>query len=299
MKRQSATTIWILVATVTLACVGSAAAGTYVEQKVSSSQKGMNMKVQAWMEGDSGKVEFVKSDSDITPKGSYLLSNDGGETTYLINPKKKTYSPWDIDALFATLGELSKGAEGILDIDFKNLETEDLGTEPGGEMLGAEMTKKSWRTAYTMEMKVVFMERKRHIGTTIEAWLTNDVSIPTLNNIWFSVNPPTTGDPDFDRVLTAGMERIDGTPLKVVTNTTMTEKKGKRGKNNKVTMEVTALREESVDSSMFVMPEGYDEVLLFDLGAATGNADGADRTESEDTEGDPLEDLGGLFDDKE
>ncbi len=291
MQQQPAAIIGILAAILLFAGFDQATAGTYVEQKVSSSQNGMNLKVQAWMEGNSGKVEFVKSDSDTMPKGSYLLTHDGGETVYLINPKKKTYSLWDTDALFATLGAMTKDAEGIIDIDFKDAEAEDLGTEPGGQLLGIDTTKKSWRTAYTMEMKVVFMERSRRIEATTDAWLTNEDSIPTLSSTWFAVKPPTTGDPDLDFVLSESMKRVDGTPLKVVQSTKMKDKKG-RGKTSKMTMEITTLREESVDPNVFSMPEGYDEVPLFDLSEAGISA----PTNDED---DPLKDLGGLFDSKE
>ena len=58
-------------------------------------------------------------------------------------------------------------------------------------------------------------------------------------------------------------------------------------------MGTKTLREESVDPSLFTMPEGYDEVPLFDLGGAGVTADSKDKKD------DPLNDLGGLFDSKE
>lgn len=287
--KQRPETIRILAKFLLFFGVSQSIAGTYVEQKVSSSQRGMNMQVQAWMDGDSGKVEFVKSDSDVTPKDSYLLSNDGGKTVYLVNPNKKTYSLWDMDAMFVTLSELTKDAEGVIDIMFKDAEAEDLGTEPGGQILGVNTTKKTWRTAYSMEMKVVFMEKKQYADTRIEAWMTNDISLPALNSMWFAVTPPTTGNSDLDYVLTESTKRVDGTPLKVVQNTTISKKKKGRGKSEKITMEIVALREEPVDPAMFAMPVGYNEVPLIDYGGQGTTAN--DASDSND----PLKDLGGIF----
>ena len=270
---------------------GLALAGTYVEQKVSSSTRGMNLNVNAWMDGDNGKVLFAKSDSDVTPKGSYLLTHDAGETVHLINPKKKTYAKWDMDAVFATLGQVMKDAEGVVDIVFKDATAEDLGTEPGGQILGVDTIKKSWRTGYTLGMTVVFMDQHRRMETTTDAWLSQDVSIPTLGNMWFAVNPPTTGNDELDFVLTESMKRVDGTPLKVVQRTKAKDKKGK-GKTTKMTMEITELREETIAADTFAMPEDYKEVPLLDFG-------GSSNDNIEKDEADPLKNLGGLFGDKE
>jgi hypothetical protein len=247
----------------------------------------MNMKVRAWTEGMNGKVEFAKSDSSFMPSGSYLLTHDGGKIVHLVDPAKQTYSVWDMDALFATLGQVLEGAEGVVELKFKDAESEDLGTEPGGQILGIDTTKKSWRTAYTMEMKVVFMERSQRQETTTQAWLAKGVDIPTLG-IWFTVKPPTTGRPDLDLVLTESMQQIDGTPLKIVQQSKVTDKKG-RGKSTNMTMEITALREEAVADNIFVMPEGYDEVPLIDLSG------GDTAAKSQEGKGNPLKGLGGLF----
>jgi len=285
MKRQSITGRWFLAVVAWAATAGPLAAGHYLEQKVSSSDNGMNMEVRAWADGESAKVEFTRSDSEFIPSGSYLLTTDGGQTVYLVDPAARTYSVWDMDALFATLGQALEAAQGVVELDFKDVMAEDLGSESGGEMLGYDTTKKSWRTGYTMDMKVVFMKQSQRMDTTTEAWMTDAIDNSTLG-MWFTVQPPTTGNPDLDMILTQSMEQIDGTPLKVVQHTTMTDNKKKRrgGKTTTTTMEVTAFREESVDAGVFTMPEGLTETPLIPaLGGQTGEEDG------------PLKGLGGLF----
>jgi hypothetical protein len=79
------------------------------------------MEVRAWAEGEYGKVEFTRSDSDLIPAGSHLLTRDGGQTVYQIDPAARTYSVWDMEALFASLGQALKGAEGVVELDFKDV----------------------------------------------------------------------------------------------------------------------------------------------------------------------------------
>lgn len=258
------------------AAVTPLAAGHYLEQRVTSSDAGMNMEVRAWSDGDHGRVEFASSDSEYLPRGSYLLTRDRGHTVFLIDPAKRTYAVWDIDALFATLGQVLDSAQGIVELDFSDVEAEDLGDEAGGTLLGHATTKKTWRTAYTMDMKVMFMKQSHRMDTTTEAWLTHRPAHAALS-MWFTVRPPTTGDPDLDRVLTQSMERIDGMPLKVVQRSTMTDnkKKGRAGKTTTTTMEITALREQAVDAALFVMPDDYSEVPL--MPALTAGKEKEDR----------------------
>jgi hypothetical protein len=59
--------------------------------------------------------------------------------------------------------------------------------------------------------------------------------------------------------------KIEGFPLKMVMETTMTDKKGREQKAT-TTMEVTALRQESVAGDRFVWPDHYTETeVLPDL----------------------------------
>ena len=291
MRQRSRVWMWTVLAAAGLGSVGPASAGHYIEQTVSSSQNGMNMEVRAWADGESARVEFTQSDSGLIPAGSYLLTRDGGLTVHLIDPAEQTFSVWDMEALFATLGQALQGAEGVVELDFKDVRSEDLGSEPGGELLGYGTTKESWHTGYTMDMKIVFMKQSQRLETTTEAWVTDEIDNPTLG-IWFTVKPPTTGDADLDLILTQSMERMHGTPLKIVQQSTMTQQKKKkrgqtgRGRSTSTTMEVTAFREESVDSGLFVMPEGYTETPLFPEMGGEGQGD---------DQGGALKGLGGMF----
>ncbi len=55
------------------------------------------------------------------------------------------------------------------------------------------------------------------------------------------------------------MGKLQGFPLKIVTETNIAEKKGKPKKSTSTTV-VTLLREEDVEPSRFTWPEDYTEV---------------------------------------
>ena len=269
-----------------LAVAAPAAAGLYVEQTMSTSGQGqgMNMDVRAWVEGDSARVEYVESNNPIMPPGSYLLTNDGGQTVYLINPQERTYSVFDLNQVFAMVGQMSEASGGMVQVDFKDPESEDLGSEPGESILGYDTTVRRWRSAFTMDMKVAFMDQSNRSETVTEAWITDEIDFPVLG-IWFKAQPPTSGDPELDQVILGALDQFDGLPLRMRQESTMTDKRG-RSQTTSTLTEVTAIREESVDASLFVMPEGYTETPLVPAMAGMEGQQGEEN---------PLEGLRGLF----
>lgn len=262
-----------------------AAAGLYLEQTVASSGEGqgMQMDVRAWAEGDNVRVEYLVSNNPILPTGSYLLTRDGGQKVHLVRPQEQTYSTWDLNAMFNMLGQINAAAGGMMQIDFKDPMTEPLGSEPGGELLGYDTTHHTWRTGYTLDMKLAFMDQSSRMEATTQAWVTDELGVSGLN-IWFKASPPTTGDPELDQVLTAHMAQIDGVVLKLRQDSTTTDKKG-RTTNSSMTMEITTAREEPVDAAMFEMPEGFTETPLIPMPAMQG----------EEGQENPMDALKGLF----
>ena len=264
-----------LVALILLLVAGSATAGLYVEQRITSSGdgQGMEMTVRAWADGDFVRVEYVESNNPILSGGSYLLTTDGGQTVFLIRPEDKTYSMWDMAEVFALIGNLAQATAGMVRIDFRDPFSETLSDEPGGTVLGYSTQQRSWRSGFTMDMKISFMDQSNRMETLTNAWMTDEIDTDALS-IWFGAQLPTTGDPELDAVLTAGLDNVDGLVLKMEQQTTTTNKKGKQSSSSTV-MEVTEIREETPDSALFVMPEDYTEAPLLPLDQA-GAAEGDD-----------------------
>ncbi|MEZ5331040.1 MAG: hypothetical protein R2991_03080 [Thermoanaerobaculia bacterium] len=280
------TTLFLLFAAALASAAAPASAALFVKQKVSSSGQGqgMDMDIEAWTENGMARIEYLESNNPIMPPGSYLLTRDGGQTVYLVNPQEETYSIWDLNQIFAFVGQLSEATGGMMTIDFKDAESELLVSEPGGEILGHDTTHKSWRSAYTMDMKIAFMDQSNRMDSVTDAWITDDIEYPALG-VWFTARPPTTGDPDFDAILTQNMEHIDGMVLKLQQHTTTTNKKGQTSESS-TTWEVTELREGDAPSGAFDMPpDTYTETPLVPMADQAGDGE----------EGGPMDGLKGLF----
>ena len=86
----------VLASTCMLVVASFAQAGQYYEavtiNKMEGDRKGDTMTVNSWVDGDKSRVEFISGDKDgWMADGNYLVTVDGGENSYLVNPKEKTY----------------------------------------------------------------------------------------------------------------------------------------------------------------------------------------------------------------
>lgn len=65
--------------------------------------------VRGWVDGDRGRVEFLESRNSAWPKGSILLTSDGGRTVRFFDPVARKCRPW---APFAGAGAFPPAATG-------------------------------------------------------------------------------------------------------------------------------------------------------------------------------------------
>ena len=251
-------------------------AGLYFEStnvtQQAGQKKGETVLVHSWVDGDNAKVLFVDGDRGMMQEDSYLLTTDGGETLYLVNPKDENYFKWDVDGLMAGLGAIMQDMGPMLKMEFSDPHYEKLGEEPGTTILGRSTRKVTSMTSFVMDMKVIGVKRHDRIESKQEAWITRELTDMGLG-IWLRRKPPSTGDDDFDELLRQGWESIEGFPLKTITTTLTTNKKGKTS-SSVSTMDVTVLREQSVDGSTFVIPSSYTEVDFMGTSAGAGQGGG-------------------------
>ena len=261
----------------TFVTTSTAFAGIYFEStnvtRQAGKKKGDEVLVHAWVDGDNSKVLFIDGDRGMMQEGYYLLTTDGGETLYLVNPQDENYFRWSLDGMFAGLGVLMQGVGGMFSIDFSEAHYEKLGEEPGGDVLGRSTRKVTSVTSFVMDMKMLGIKRHDRIESTQEAWVAKGLTDLGLA-IWLRTKPPATGDEDFDALLQKDWEGMDGFPLRTRTTTTTTNKKGKTS-TSVSTMDVTVLREEDVPPSTFVIDPHYTEIEMpLEAIGAQGNQDG-------------------------
>jgi hypothetical protein len=220
-----------------------------------------NIEVEAWVDGDKAKVVFKASNNPMLAAGSYLLTTDGGQTMALVDPDEKTWSPFDVGAMMQSAGAMLKGLGAMVKIEFSNQRVEKLAEEPGPAVLGHPTTHYRFRTSYDSVIKVMGMGQSSHNETTTDTWSTTALSDAGFG-AWLRREPPRTGIAGLDELIASEVTKgIQGVPLKVVSATTTRDQ---RGRENEVTttMEVTAMKEETVEASTFVIPPGYERTEL-------------------------------------
>ncbi len=246
-----------------------ASAGHYYESVTLDQTEGkrgdIETKVKAWVEGDNSRVEFQSGENrGWFSAGNYLVTTDGGENVYLVNPKEETYGRFNMKEMFAALGqgmEMMEQMGGMMKMEFTDVSSEKLLEEPGGKILGHATTHYRYRSHYTMNLMVMGLKQRSTVDTVQDIWATDDFDARGFG-MWLSSDSRIqTGNDELDELLSLEMAKIKGFPLKMTNDMTTTNKKGKQQKNTSTT-EVLVLREESVSGDKFTWPSQYVEIEI-------------------------------------
>jgi hypothetical protein len=243
-----------------LVCAMPALAGIHYKSRSHQEGKGaskqMDMTVEGWVDGDNAKILFTESKNDLMGKGSYLVTTDGGKILYLVDPKEKTYTEWDLNAMMNMLGTVMESMGGMIQMEFSDPEVEKLLEESGGTLLGLPTTHYRYRTAYDMEMKIMGMKRSQSFETLQDIWSTEDLADPALG-VWLKRDPPSMGNVGIEKVIEAEMSKMKGFPLKTVQETITTGQKGKQ-QTTTTTTEVYELNQTTISPDTFEIPADYE-----------------------------------------
>lgn len=224
-----------------------------------------NSTVKGWVDGDLARIEFVESGSPYMANGTYLITTDGGKEVFLVNPKEKTYSRFDVEGAMQFAG----GAMKMMNIKFTDPKVERLGQAPDGLVAGLPTIHYQFRTTYTMSMGFMGMKKSTRIVKEEDVWSAPKLVEAALG-IWLRKSPPKMGDDNFDNLMRAEMSKIEGFPLKRKIVQTSTDEKGKSEVTTILT-EVTSLEMVPVSAGLFEIPADYKETSLFP-GAEGGEA---------------------------
>jgi hypothetical protein len=256
----------LLLSLVLAALAPAAEAGIYYRAVTTTQGQKGEMAVQGWVSGPQAKIEFEESASPGVPKGGYLLTTDGGKTLYMVDPKEKTYSRFDLEALFATMNQVMEAAGPMLSIDIVDPQVTLLSEESGGALLGLPTRHYRYKTTYDMQMKIMGMNRGNSVESVQDVWTTDALDAEALG-VWLRKDRPT-GWEGLDRLIQQEMSKARGFPLRTVVETTTTGEKGKRSQTTVAETVVTELdQDRSIPDSTFVIPSDYEEVAMPALGA--------------------------------
>ena len=261
MKRQILFLILILTALPAFAGIHYKA----VTKTEGAQNQAGNMEVEGWVSGDKARVEFKESGNPIAKEGAYLITKDAGKIIYLVDPEEKTYAEWDLQAMLGMAGAVMQGMGPLLKMEFSDPKVEKLLDEDGGTVAGLPTRHTRYRTSYTMKVKVLGMGNEAAVVTEQDIWATDRLQDIALG-VWLRSDPPRTGNPQFDKLIAAEVDKAKGFPLKTVTVSTTTQKKGGKATTTRSTMQVTELDTSAdVAAASFEIPAGYEETQLLPM----------------------------------
>jgi hypothetical protein len=211
--------------------------------------------IHGWASGQNGKVEFIGNANPMMPSGSYLITRDAAKTLVLVDPTRKTYSKFDVQAMLDATGGMMQGMKSMMKMQFESPKIEKLLEENGGLVAGLPTRHYKYRTTYIVNIQYM----GPHQSVTVleeDIWATTKTLDPAMG-IWLKKQPTTTGDEQLDAMIAAEMNKVPGFPLKRISVTT-TESEGRK-QTFRNEMEVTRLTVRPVPLSTFQIPATYKE----------------------------------------
>lgn len=241
------------------------------------------LEVEAWVEGPSAKIVFIEAGkaNPFLSEGNYLLTTDGGETIYLVDPEKNTHSRFDLGQLAGIAGSMSDS--GMFEMDISDYSVEELERGDGPSILDRETDYYKYLTSYTLEMNVMGMKRADEFVLEQEMWVVDGLDAAGFQ-AW--MRPRKTGFEAVDTMLEGELEKVKGFPFKTVTITrSVGTKKKKRSMNTVSTTEVTEFSETNVADSTFELDPDSREISMIPNLADVDNQDNADEEPEEEEKG--------------
>ncbi|MEW5876986.1 MAG: DUF4412 domain-containing protein [Acidobacteriota bacterium] len=266
--------VFILAAVALAVLAAPASSGVYYEARTTGEGKGSEAQsaiIKAWASGEKSKVLFESTGNPMMKTGDYLITTDGGQTLYMVSPKDKTYSKWDMDAMM----QMAAGVTKMMKMEIHDAKVEKLEERPGEIVAGLPTTYYKFRTTYRQTMKFMMISQDNRVEEVHELWVAPDLVEKALG-VYLRKTPPKTVSEDFNRLLTLELEKVKGIPLKIRTVTTTQDKKGAT-QTTVVTMEVTKLQVMPIPDSTFEIPAGYQEVSLLPTGEGSDEGEGEEN----------------------
>ncbi len=218
-------------------------------------------------DADKGRVEFTEGHGPIPGSGGYLVTQDAGKTFFMVSPKDKTYTKWDMEAMMGMAGAMG----GMMKMQISDPKIEKVLDEAGEPILGYSTRHYTFRTAYRMSMSVMGFKNEMTIAKDEETWTTTQLDISTLG-AWFNKMPKTQND-ELDKLIQMEKGKMSGLPLKMLSTQTTTDGQGKTTVT-RTSMNVTEIKKIGARDVVVDIPENYKEVSLFQ---AADKEDGKDE----------------------
>jgi len=216
------------------------------------------------MQDGNIRMDYVEGMTPLGKKDGYVLIQGDAQKFVVVNPKDKQAMVMTADGFGSGLGALMNNPMLKMTISNTSFRFKDLGA--GETMLGYKTRKvRTWYSS-TMELKAMMMPDQKIVSNdSSDQWIAQiDIGQGSFEQ-WaksFGSGVRST-NPELAEQLKAYNSEYGrkGMPLKTVTWSSQTDKKGKVT-TDVMTMEVTDLKAGDIDASVFEIPKGYEVVDL-------------------------------------
>jgi len=213
-----------------------------------------DFRVQGWVSGNRARMEFLQSALPQLETGTYLVSADGGNTVYFVNPKEKTFELWDISGMVSNMADMMRSMRGEMRVRFEEPKVEKLLEEEGPKIHNLPTRHYRFRTSYRAFIEMYDTETINTV-TEEDIWTTNAISEPGVKI--FLDRRMSSGDEQLDRILDKEMSKVVGFPLRRLTSTRQETKK--QVTETRSEMNVVELKTVDVADSIFEVPKGFTQ----------------------------------------
>jgi len=244
-----------------LALASPALAASYYYEATTTESGGKSdgpvlTRMRAWVDGSCAKIEVIEGPKSGLPVGSFLVTRDGGETVFFVNPKKEAFARWELDATLRDVADRLNG-DGFIKLELSDVTDQPLLDEPGETLLGRATVHKRWKSGYTIKYGALGMARQRRDETVRDVWVSDAIAVAGFDSL-LSPRRVQTGNELLDKALVAKLGNIQGFTLKSASVTTTRDDKG-REETRRSSTAVTLLREEASTADRFEIPGTYTE----------------------------------------
>lgn len=214
-----------------------------------------DFRVQGWVSGNRARMEFLQSALPQLETGTYLVSSDGGDNVFLVNPKQKTYERWDISGMVSNMADMMRSMRGEMRVRFEEPKVEKLLEELGPKIDGLPTRHYRFRTSYKASIEMYDTET---VSTVEEEDIYTTTAITEPGVKIFLDRRMSSGDEQLDHILEKEMGKVVGFPLRRLTSTRQTTKK--MVTETRSEMNIVDLKNIDVDDSLFEVPKGFTEI---------------------------------------
>lgn len=205
------------------------------------------------VEGARIRVEFTKGDQLFFRSGTVIISSDGGKTLYVVDASNKSYTPVNIEQLFANVMSMVKSMPGMFDIAVSDQKVDVKPLGMSGQLHGFPTQRYLVKSSYNMKMMILGTPSAMRVESFTEAWTTDKISRDYITFV--QMKGFKTGLTEVDRLLDSQANALKGFPLKQVITSRTTSKE--KTQETKTTIEITEFKQIAVPASTFAIPSGY------------------------------------------